>query len=214
MRGAAEELALGRLGAILRGLPRRGTGAVQRGVHDHDRAPGVVRNPVGNAAEQELGAIPHADVADHDQVDPLLFADPHDGVRRVRVIDEQRPAALAADLPGKRGQVVRGGLGGAVTSLGRQVLGGDHLQHEQIGGAGAGHLRGPLHGPARGIGTIGGDKHPLNHDRPPATSPLTPRSTGGAPATVSRARRWSWARPRSLAVNDSVVMSSRPPRVD
>ena len=112
VRRAAEELTVRWLGGSLGGLPRRGAGAVQRGVHDHDRAPGVVRNLVGNAAEQELGAIPHADVADHDQVDPLLFADPHDGLRRVRVIDKQRPATLAADLPGKRSQVVRGAIPG------------------------------------------------------------------------------------------------------
>jgi hypothetical protein len=139
-----------------------------------------VRNLVGNAAEQKLGAVPHADVADHDQVDPFLLADPHDGLRRVGVVDEQRPAALAADLPGERGQVVRG------TFPGRQALGGNHLQHEQFGSVLAGHLRGPLHGPGRGIGLIGSDQHPPNHGRPPVTSSLSTRPTDAVLPTASR----------------------------
>ena len=208
VRRAAEELALRWLGGGPGGLPRRGAGAVQRGIDDHDRAPGVVRNLVGNAAEQELGAVPHADVADHDQVDPLLLADPHDGLRRVGVVDEQRPAALAADLPGECGQVVRG------TFPGRQVLGGNHLQHEQFGSVFTGQLRGPLHGPGRGIGLIGSDQHPLNHGRPPVTSSLSTRPTGAVLPTASRTRRWSRARPRRLAVNAFVLMSPCPETSD
>ena len=68
----------------------RARGAGHRGIHDHHRAPGVVRHPVGNAAEQELGAVAHADVADHDQVDALLLAGPDDGARPGR---SRRPPA-------------------------------------------------------------------------------------------------------------------------
>ena len=63
-RRPAEQLPFGRLPVIRRGprlAPPRRPG--RRGVHDHDRAPGVVRNPVGHAAEQELGPLTHAHVA-------------------------------------------------------------------------------------------------------------------------------------------------------
>ncbi len=87
IRRAAEKLTFGRSGVSRWGvLPGRPGSFGRRGVHDDDRASGVMGNLVGNAAEQELGAITHADVADHHEVDPLMLAGPHYGIRRVGVV--------------------------------------------------------------------------------------------------------------------------------
>ena len=88
VRRPAQELAFGGSGlsrpGLLPGYPRN---LGDRGVDDHDRAPGVMGYPVGNAAEQELSAVTHADVADYHQVDALVLAGPDDGIGRVRVVD-------------------------------------------------------------------------------------------------------------------------------
>ena len=64
---------------------------------------------------------------------PSILAGPDDGVGRVRVVDHQRPAAVPADVPGQRRQLVRRCLRRAVGIGAGEVLGRDHLEDEELG---------------------------------------------------------------------------------
>ena len=118
------------------GVPDRGHGPV-RGVHDDDRAAGVVADPVRHVAEQELLASRHAGVPHDEDVDGVLLGRMHDGHGRVVVQDDVGAAALARqtrrldlELVGGAGRL--GPLGGPELG-GCRVGGQDHLHDVELG---------------------------------------------------------------------------------
>jgi len=147
-----------------RGGNRHGLAVEHRRVHDDHVAARIVRDAVGNVAEQELLAPGHAGVADDQGVDLALLGDLQDGAGGVVVYDYARFAARAGELAGELGERVGEvaglrGLRRAALGAGRRARRND-LHDEQRRLVAVGHRGRPPHGTVGGLGPVGRDHDP------------------------------------------------------
>ena len=135
-------------------------------VDDDHGAPGVVGDPVGDVAEQELPAAGHPGVPHDEDVGVCVFGRADDGHGRVRIDHHVRVAPgagkLGRDLLQLLGGEARPGrLGLAGLGAGR-VVGQEDLHDVELGGVPVGHLGRPVDGPGRRLRAIGGHDDALD----------------------------------------------------